>query len=115
MNGHKRLVAFWRMHESIYLNFDRRANDHRLFQELFVELWRVVVHVKNSDKDLRQAVLPLWIFRLDVKVVFGPDLSVQAGPRLSGDEPWWRVDVKPVASERFRHVKADVFGASDTL
>lgn len=74
------------MHESIYLNFDRSSDDHCLFQELVIELWRVVVHVENSDKDLRQAVRPLRIFCLDVKVVFGPDLSVQAGPGLRGDE-----------------------------
>lgn len=71
----------------IYLYFDRSADDHGLFQEVFVELWRVVVHVEDSDEDLRQAVLPLRVFSLDVKVVLGPDLGVQAGPRLGRDEP----------------------------
>lgn len=104
MKGHNEVIGvFHCMHESIYLNFDRSADDHRLFQELFVELRRVVVHVKNSDEDLRQAVLPLWIFCFDVKIVFGPDLGVQAGPGLRGDEARWRVDVKPAASEHFRH------------
>lgn len=88
MKGHNAVIGVFRcMHDFIYLNFDRSADDHRLFQELFVELRRVVVHVENSDEDLRQAVLPLRIFRLDVKVVFGPDLSIQAGPGLRGDEP----------------------------
>lgn len=70
----------------IYLDSDGCTDDHCLFQEFFIKFWRVVVHVEDGDKDFGQGVLPLRIFSLDVKVVFRPDLCVQAGPGLGGDE-----------------------------
>lgn len=84
----------------MYLYFHRCANNHCLFQEFFVKFWGVVVHVDDGDKGFRQAVLPLWIFSLDVKVIFRPDLCVQAGPGLRGDEAWRWVDGKPTGSDR---------------
>lgn len=69
-----------------YLHSDRCTNNHRLFQEFFNKFRRVVVHVDDGDEDFRQAVLPLRILSLDVKVVFRPDLCVQGGPGLRGDD-----------------------------
>ena len=70
----------------VYLYFDRRANNHRLLLKFFIKLRRVVVHVEDGDKGFSQAVLPLRILSLDVEVIFRPDLCVQAGPGLRGDE-----------------------------
>lgn len=70
----------------IYLYFDRCANDHGFFQEFFVKFWGVVVHVEHGDEGFSYAVLPLRIFGLDIKVIFRPDLCIQAGPWLRGDE-----------------------------
>lgn len=70
----------------MYLYSDRCPNNHGLFQEVFIKFRRMVIHVKNSDKDFSQAVLPFRIFSFDIKVVFRPDLCVQAGPGLRGDQ-----------------------------
>ena len=70
----------------MYLYFDRQANNHGLLQEFVIKFWSVVVHVKDRDEDFSQAVLALGILSLDVKVVFRPDLCIQAGPGLCGDE-----------------------------
>lgn len=85
-----------------YLYFDRCTNDHGLLQEFVIKFWRVVVHVGDSDKDFSQAILPLRILGLDVEVVFRPDLCIQAGPGLRGDEARCWVDGKPADSEQFR-------------
>ena len=83
----------------MYLHSDWYTNNHGLLQELFIKSRRVVVHVEDGDKHLRQAVLPLRVFGLDVEVVFGPDLCVQAGPGLRGDDARRRVDGKPAGSD----------------
>lgn len=83
------------MHDVQYLYSDRCPNDQGLLQVFVIECRRVVVHVQDSDEDFGQTVLPLRVLRLDVEVVFGPELRVQAGPRLRGDEAGRRVDGKP--------------------
>lgn len=67
---------------NFYLNFDGRANDHGLLQELLVKFWRMVIHVQDSDEDFSQAVLALRVLGLDVEVVLGANFGVQAGPGL---------------------------------
>lgn len=46
------------------------SNNHRLFQEVLVELWWMVILVKHSDKNLCKAVFPLSVFSFYIEIIF---------------------------------------------
>lgn len=94
-------TAGWWWFNTVYLDFNRCTNNHCLFQEFSIERWRMVIHVDDGDKDFSQAVFALWIFCLDVKVVFRPHLCIQGGPGLCGDETRRWVDGKPAKFSQF--------------
>lgn len=59
----------------------------------------MVVQVQHCHEHLCQAVLPLCILRLHIKVILGSHLCVKARPRLGVDDPRRRLDQKPAAEK----------------
>lgn len=57
----------------------------------------MVIQVQNRHKYLSQAVLPLCILCLHIKVILGPHFCVQTRPRLGVDDPGCGLDQKPAA------------------
>lgn len=80
-----------------HLYFHRRSDHHSRLQEVVIESRRMVVEVQHRHEHLSQAVLPLCILCLHIKVILGSHLCVQAGPRLGVDDPRRGLDQKPGA------------------
>lgn len=80
----------------MYLYFHRCSNHHGLLEEVVVERRWVVIEVQDRHKNLSQAVLPLCVFCLHVKVILGPHLCIKTRPWLGVDDPWCRLDQKSV-------------------
>lgn len=59
----------------------------------------MVIQVQHSHKDFSQVVFPLCVLCLHIEVILGPDLSIQACPRLCVDDPRVRFDQEPVYSD----------------
>lgn len=70
-----------------HLNFHWGSQHHRLLLDALHKLGVVVIDVQQSDKHLCQAVPPIHVFGLHVKVVPRRALGIQAGPGLSVDKP----------------------------
>lgn len=88
-----------------YLYFHWCSDHHSLLKEIVIKSRWVVIEVQDCDKDLRQAVLPLCILCFHIKVVLGPHLCIQDGPRLRVDDPRCRLDQESVNVDGIRTCK----------
>lgn len=68
------------------LYFHGCTNNHCFLQNIFIELWWMIIKVQNCDKNFCKAVFPLCVLCLDKEIVLGFHLSIQTSPGLGVDD-----------------------------
>lgn len=67
-------------------------NDHCLFLDIFIELWRVVIDIQHSYKHFSQAVFPICVLCFHIEIILGVHFSIQYSPGLGVNYTCWWVD-----------------------